>query len=373
MQFIDLKTQYERIESDIRKRIDKVLQSQTFIMGSEVGELEERLADYVGVRNAITCSSGTDALLMALMAFGLERNSAVFVPSFTFFASAESISLAGGIPVFVDCDPDDFNISISSLETEIQRVLTEGLLRPRGIIAVDLFGQPADYDALQKVADSYGLFLIEDAAQGFGSTYQGKKAGSFGTMAATSFFPAKPLGCFGDGGAVFTNDDEFAEVLKSIRIHGQGIDKYDNVRIGINGRMDTVQAAILLAKLAIFDSELETRNQVALSYHELLHDVLTVPMIKADRTSAWAQYSLLAKDTAERSRIINTLKEADIPSAIYYSKPIHLSEAYKNHYYQSGSLPVCEDFAQRIFSIPFHPYLSIKDIKTITSVIRSAL
>lgn len=373
MQFIDLKTQYERIESNIRARIDKVLQSQAFIMGPEVYELEDKLADYVGVKHAITCSSGTDALLMPLMAIGLEKNSAVFVPSFTFFASAESITLAGGTPVFVDCDPDNFNISISSLDAAIQRVLTEGLLIPRGIMAVDLFGQPADYDDLKKIADTYNLFLIEDAAQAFGSTYHGKQAGSFGTTAATSFFPAKPLGCYGDGGAVFTNDDELAETLKSIRVHGQGFDKYDNVRIGINGRIDTIQAAVLLVKLDIFDSELEARNQVALSYNELLHDVLDVPTVETDRTSVWAQYSLLAKDTAERSRILEAMKEAGIPSAIYYPTPIHLSTAYANLNYRPGSLPISEDLAQRVFSIPFHPYLSSQDIKTIVSVIRSAL
>ena len=248
MQFVDLHTQFERIEKDVCARVDKVLHSQKYIMGPEVAEIEEKLAAFASVKHVLTCSSGTDALVIALMAYGLTENDAVFVPSFTFFASAESITLAGGTPVFVDSDPITFNIDPVDLERAIHEVSKKGVLRPRGVIAVDLFGQPADYDELSKIVKNNDLFIIEDAAQGFGGTYKGKKAGSFGNVAATSFFPAKPLGAYGDGGAIFTDDDELAALMSSIRIHGQGSDKYDNVRIGINGRLDTIQAAILLAK-----------------------------------------------------------------------------------------------------------------------------
>jgi dTDP-4-amino-4,6-dideoxygalactose transaminase len=354
-------------------RIGKVLQSQRYIMGPEVSELEDALSEYVGVRHACTCSSGTDALVIPLMALGLTRQDAVFVPSFTFFATAESVTLAGGTPVFVDSEPTCFNLSPDDLERAIRATIAKGALRPCGIIAVDLFGQLADYDAIQKIADTYGLFLIEDAAQSFGATGYGKTAGAFGIAAAVSFFPAKPLGCYGDGGAVFTNDDSLAKKMRSIRVHGQGVDKYDNVRIGLNGRLDTIQAAVLLSKLAIFDDELASRAAVAAAYSQQLDDILITPRLRPGNTSAWAQYTLVADNEPQRSAILEALRAAEIPSAIYYPVPVHRSTAYASCEHNQRSLPVCEDLSQRVLSIPMHPYLSTTNIENITAVIRGAL
>lgn len=373
MQFIDLKTQFERIEDDVFSRVSTVLQSQKYVMGPEIAELEEKLAEYAGVRHAISCSSGTDALVIPLMGYDLKATDAVFVPSFTFFASAESITLAGGTPVFVDSDATTFNLSPADLDRAIDETLAEGKLTPRGIITVDLFGQPADYDEILAIADKHGLFVIEDAAQGFGGEYKGAKAGSFGNVASTSFFPAKPLGCYGDGGAIFTDDDDLAELIKSIRVHGQGSDKYDNVRIGVNGRLDSIQAAVLLSKLAIFDSEVEARNRVANAYSERLSDVLAVPAVTNGKLSVWAQYTLVAKDADERTAIIDACKAAGVPTAVYYPIPIHLSTAYKGLGYKLGDLPVCEDLANRVFSIPMHPYLQESDIEQIVAAVKEGL
>lgn len=373
MQFIDLKTQFERIEDDVFSRVSTVLQSQKYVMGPEIAELEEKLAEYAGVRHAISCSSGTDALVIPLMGYDLKATDAVFVPSFTFFASAESITLAGGTPVFVDSDAATFNLSPADLDRAIDETLAEGKLTPRGIITVDLFGQPADYDEILAIADKHGLFVIEDAAQGFGGEYKGAKAGSFGNVASTSFFPAKPLGCYGDGGAIFTDDDDLAELIKSIRVHGQGSDKYDNVRIGVNGRLDSIQAAVLLSKLAIFDSEVEARNWVANAYSERLSDVLAVPAVTNGKLSVWAQYTLVAKDADERTAIIDACKAAGVPTAVYYPIPIHLSTAYKSLGYKLGDLPVCEDLANRVFSIPMHPYLQESDIEQIVAAVKEGL
>jgi dTDP-4-amino-4,6-dideoxygalactose transaminase len=373
MQFIDLRTQFERIEGDVRSRIDAVLCDQKFIMGPSVTELEECLAHYAGVDHAFSCSSGTDALVIPLMAFDLKKDDAVFVPSFTFFASAESITLAGGTPVFVDSDPLTFNLSPTDLERAIEQTLAEGTLRPRGIMTVDLFGLPANYDRIEDIAQTYNLFIIEDAAQGFGSSYHGRKAGSFGAVAATSFFPAKPLGCYGDGGAIFTDDEELAELIRSIRVHGQGTDRYDNVRIGLNGRLDSIQAAVLLSKLEIFDDEIAARNRVAHAYTRALTDILVTPQSPDGFISAWAQYTLLAKDEAERTAILQALKDKDIPTAIYYPTPIHLSTAYASLGYQRGDLPVCEELSKRVFSLPMHPYLKDEEIDAITQTIRDRL
>ena len=373
MQFIDLTTQFERIEDDVFSRVSTVLQSQKYVMGPEIAELEEKLAEYAGVRHAISCSSGTDALVIPLMGYDLKATDAVFVPSFTFFASAESITLAGGTPVFVDSDATTFNLSPADLDRAIDETLAEGKLTPRGIITVDLFGQPADYDEILAIADKHGLFVIEDAAQGFGGEYKGAKAGSFGNVASTSFFPAKPLGCYGDGGAIFTDDDDLAELIKSIRVHGQGSDKYDNVRIGVNGRLDSIQAAVLLSKLAIFDSEVEARNRVANAYSERLSDVLAVPAVTNGKLSVWAQYTLVAKDADERTAIIDACKAAGVPTAVYYPIPIHLSTAYKSLGYKLGDLPVCEDLANRVFSIPMHPYLQESDIEQIVAAVKEGL
>ena len=373
MQFIDLKTQYQRIEQEMQKAVSEVVASQRYIMGPQVAELEEQLADYVGVKYALSCSSGTDALVIPLLAYKLEKNDAVFVPSFTFFASAESISLAGGTPVFVDSDPRTFNCTKQTLEEAYQKVIAKGELNPRGIIAVDLFGLPADYASIDSFAKEHDLFVVEDAAQGFGSEYAGKKAGSFGNVAATSFFPAKPLGAYGDGGAIFTDDDQLAELFTSIRVHGQGMDKYDNVRMGLNGRLDTIQAAVLLEKLKIFDSEIELRNQVATTYTARLQDVLETPYVPANMMSVWAQYTLLTKSAKERECIAKALDDHEIPWAVYYRIPVHLSTAYRHLGYEEGSLPVCESLSERAFSLPMHPYLSSEDIDRITAVIREAL
>ncbi|MDR1014708.1 MAG: DegT/DnrJ/EryC1/StrS family aminotransferase [Coriobacteriales bacterium] len=373
MQFIDLRTQFERIEDDVRARIDAVLQSQQFIMGPPVIELEERLAAFAGVRHALSCSSGTDALVIALMALGLEKDDAVFVPAFTFFASAESVTLAGGTPVFVDVDPVTFNLSPSSLGRAVDDTLAAGRLRPRGIMPVDLFGQPADYRAIEEVARAHGLFVIEDAAQGFGGSYHGRTAGSFGTVAATSFFPAKPLGCYGDGGAIFTDDDDLAALIASVRVHGQGADKYDNVRIGLNGRLDSLQAAVLLSKLDLFEQEIAERNRIAAAYTHELEGLLVTPTVPDGLVSTWAQYTLLAKDADERSRILAALKDKGVPTAVYYTTPLHLSTAYAALGYHEGDLPVCEDLSRRAFSLPMHPYLSETDLVLITQTIRECL
>lgn len=357
MQFIDLHKQYDLIEDSLRKRLDKILGEKRFIGGEEVDELENMLADYVGVKHVLACASGTDALIIPLRAYELKKDDAVFVPSFTFFASGESVSLAGGTPVFVDVDESTFNIDSDSLMQKIKEVKREGKLKPRGIIAVDLFGLPADYDEIKKIADQEGLFIIEDAAQGFGGSNKGRKAGSFGNMAGTSFFPAKPLGCYGDGGAIFTDDDDLYAVMKSVHVHGQGVDKYDNVRIGLNSRLDTIQAAVLLEKMSLFDRELELRNEAADYYEKRLSDYVKTPKIPEGYYSSWAQYTIQVKDEQTRQRIIDTLGAEGIPAMIYYPIPMHQSTAYKGDNLDTV-LPVSEKLSKVVMSIPMHPYLS---------------
>ncbi len=393
MDFIDLKTQQKRIKEALDANIQKVLAHGNYIMGPEIKELEERLAAYVGVKHALACASGTDALLMALMACGVGPGDAIFTTPFTFVATAEVITLLGATPVFVDIDPKTYNIDSARLALAIQAVKTndaslcplpdssasaffaasspsageargEGArLRPRGIITVDLFGLPADYDAIEKIAGDNGLFIIEDAAQSFGAEYKGKKACSFGKTGCTSFFPAKPLGCYGDGGMCFTDDDDLAAILDSIRVHGQGATRYENVRIGINGRIDTLQAAILLAKFSIFPEEIELRQVVANRYTALLASGASpvTPFIPDGCKSAWAQYSILARSEADRTALMDKLKAAGIPTAIYYPRPLHLQRAFANLGYRPGAFPVSEDAASRIFSLPMHPYLLESD------------
>jgi UDP-2-acetamido-2-deoxy-ribo-hexuluronate aminotransferase len=323
--------------------------------------LESRLAEYVGVKHAITCSSGTDALLMPLLAYGVGPGDAIFTTPFTFIATAEVIQILRATPVFVDIDPKTFNISPDALAQAIDNLSGNpktAHMRPRGVIPVDLFGQPADYDRINAVARYHGMFVLEDAAQSFGATYKGRRAGALAEVAATSFFPAKPLGCFGDGGAIFTDDDELAGVLRSIRVHGQGMHKYDNVRIGINGRLDTLQAAILLEKLAIFDDEVEKRQEVAYRYHRTLQAVVEVPYVSPDSTSVWAQYSVVSQD---RAQLQQKLKDAGIPTAVYYPLPLHLQGAFRHLGHQAGDFPVSENVSQSIFSLPMHPYLNRAD------------
>lgn len=392
MDFIDLKTQQQRIKAQLDANIQKVLNHGNYIMGPEVTQLEMKLAAYTGSKHAISCASGTDALLMALMAYGVKPGDAIFTTPFTFIATAEVISLLGATPVFVDIDPQTYNIDPAKLKLAIQAVKandpsiyplpnnnlklkTENLtLSPKGIIPVDLFGLLADYESIDAIAQEHGLFVVEDAAQSFGANYQGKMSCSYGDIACTSFFPAKPLGGYGDGGMCFTNDDQLSEVMKSVRIHGTGSHKYENVRIGINGRCDTIQAAILLAKFEIFPEEIELRNQVAERYSSLLtHDAsLLTPHIPQGHTSAWAQYSLLARDEDHRVALLKKLSDNKIPSAIYYPKPLHMQSAFWFLGYAPGAFPVSEDCAGRIFSLPMHPYLLESDQKLIVSALAAA-
>jgi len=364
MQFIDLKRQHDRIGDEIGRRMHAVMEHQKFIMGPEVAELEAALAEYTGRKYAFTCSSGTDALVIPLMAYELKETDAVFVPAFTFFASAESVSLAGGTPVFVD-SAEDFNMDLQDLECKILKVLKEGKLTPRGIIAVDLFGQACDYDAIGKLAEKYHLFVIEDAAQSMGGSFKGSRNCAFGDVSATSFFPAKPLGCYGDGGAIFTDDDALAGLIASIRVHGKGSDKYDNVRIGMNGRLDTLQAAVLLPKLAILDDEIARRQEIAAFYKRELEGVFELPAVAEDRISAWAQFTLLADNEEQRDRIIEEMKGHEIPIMVYYSCPMHMQTAYRHLGYEPADLPRALDFSKRVFSVPMHPYLTEEEVITI--------
>jgi dTDP-4-amino-4,6-dideoxygalactose transaminase len=369
MQFIDLNRQYEEVQDRMRRRIDAVLQHKQFIQGPEVKELELRLASYTGRKYVKSCASGTDALTISLMALGVKPGDAVFVPSFTFFASAESITLAGGTPVFVDCRRDTFNMSPDSLREAIFLTAEAGELRPRGIVAVDLFGQLAEFEEICAIARENGLFVLEDAAQGFGGRIGNRKACSFGDISATSFYPAKPLGCYGDGGAIFTDREDLAEAVESIRNHGQGRHKYDNVRIGLNSRLDTIQAAVLLVKLALFEKELVLRERVAQRYTEQLKDVIEVPHVLDGYSSSWAQYTLKAKNLEERKRILQALELSGMPTAVFYPTPIHKSIAYQNHPFPSPSLAATEELSQSVFSVPMHPYLSKAEIDRICSII----
>jgi UDP-2-acetamido-2-deoxy-ribo-hexuluronate aminotransferase len=355
--FIDLKTQQAKIEPQLKERIERVLAHGKYIMGPEIKELEERLAAYVGVKHVVSCSSGTDALLMPLMAYGVGPGDAIFTTPFTFIATAEVIQLLGATPIFVDIDPQTFNIDPTALKQAIAGLSQNprtASLKPKGIIPVDLFGQPADYDAINALAKQYNIFVLEDAAQSFGGTYKGRKACSLADVAATSFFPAKPLGGYGDGGAIFTNDDGLADVMRSVRVHGQGSDKYDNIRIGLNGRLDTLQAAIVLAKLDIFDHEVEARQNVAERYSRGLRDVVEVPYVAPDCTSIWAQYSILSD---QRQVFQDKLKAAGVPTAVYYPLPLHLQGAFKHLGLKPGDFPISEAASKSIFSLPMHPYL----------------
>lgn len=363
MEFIDLHAQYLQLRDEINANIQKVLDHGKYIMGPEVFELEEQLAEYVGVKHCITCANGTDALQMVLMAWDIKAGDAVFVPSFTFMSTAEVVSLQGATPVFTDIDIKTFNMSAESLEKQIKKVLEEGKLTPKAIIPVDLFGQPADYEQIGQIAQKYNLLVLEDAAQGFGGNINGKMACSFGDAATTSFFPAKPLGCYGDGGAIFTDSDELASLLKSIRIHGKGTEKYDNIRIGLNSRLDTIQAAILLPKLTAFkEYELQKRNEIAYQYTEALKDKYNTPFVSANMQSSWAQYTLLLNSEEERNALQRKLKEHDIPSMIYYPKPLHLQTCYKDLEYGKCSLINSENASKCVLSLPMSPWMDEYDI-----------
>ena len=372
MDFIDLKSQQNQIRDKIENRIQSVLDHGKYIMGPEVSELEEKLAAYVNVKYCITCSSGTDALLLLLMAKDIGPGDAVLTTPFTYIATAEVISLLGAEPIFVDIYPETFNMDPSGIQDAIQYAFKKGLM-PKAIIPVDLFGLPARYRLITEIAQENNLFILEDAAQGFGGSIRSKKSGSFGHAGATSFFPAKPFGCYGDGGAVFTNDEELASVIRSIRVHGSGSDKYDNIRVGINGRLDTIQAAILLEKFEIFEKELELRNNVASYYNENLNSNFRTPYTPKDYFSSWAQYSLLADSDLARQKAISSLRDCGIPSMIYYRIPLHLQKVFQNLGYNKGDFPISEKVSDYIFSLPMHPYISTDQQNQILEVLNHVL
>jgi UDP-2-acetamido-2-deoxy-ribo-hexuluronate aminotransferase len=370
MQFIDLATQQKRIRSQIEENFRKILDHGQYILGPEIKEIEEKLAAFVGVPYAVSVASGTDALLMPLMVEKIGPGDAVFTSTFTFIATAGAIALTGASPVFVDIDPETFNIDPHKLEQAILRVRVEKKLIPKGIIPVDLFGQPADYTAIQAIADKYKLFVLEDAAQSFGASQNGKKTGALAHSAATSFFPAKPLGCYGDGGMIFTDDKNTFEQLLSIRVHGQGTDKYTNVRIGINGRMDSLQAAVLLAKMEIFPEEIGMRQEVAARYDRLLAGAVKTPKILKGNVSAWAQYSVRHP---RRDAVIQKLRQNGIPTAVYYPIPLHLQQAFAYLGFRKNDFPAAEKIAGEIFSLPMHPYLNGTDQDRICAIIDSTV
>ncbi|MGC9460093.1 DegT/DnrJ/EryC1/StrS family aminotransferase [Vibrio genomosp. F10] len=354
MQFIDLETQYKHLKQKIDARISDVLNHGQYIMGPEVYELENKLAEFVGVKHAITCANGTDALTLSMMALNIHEGDAVFCPTFTFFATAETIAFANATPVFVDSDETTFNICPQSLVSQIEKTISEGKLVPKAIITVDLFGLPANYPEIEAIASKYDLKLIEDAAQGFGGSINGQMAGSFGDIATTSFFPAKPLGCYGDGGAIFTNSDEYASLVRSYRIHGKGGDKYDNVRIGVNSRLDTIQAAILLEKLTEFPTEMVARNSLAERYKSEYSNLYLTPVVPEGYVSSWAQYTLRSND---RVSSMQSFSERGIPTMVYYRTCMHEQTAFAHLCYKKGDFPVAEKLSGEVFSIPMHGYM----------------
>ncbi len=371
MEFRDLKKQYQMHRQEIDNAIKTVVNEAHFISGPQVTQLEEKLAAYVGVKHCIACANGTDALQLTLMAWGIAAGDAVFVPDFTFFSSGEVVPLVGASPVFVDIDADTYNISPESLERAIEYVIQNTDLKPRVIVAVDLFGQPADYEKIRRIADKYDLLVLEDAAQGFGGRVGERRACSFGDISITSFFPAKPLGCYGDGGAVFTDNDEWADLLRSLHVHGKGGDKYDNIRIGLNSRLDTLQTAVLLAKLDFLEEELVRCDQIAAEYTGQLAGVVKVPVIREGMRSAWAQYTICLENTKEREYLMASLKEAGIPTAVYYKKPMHLQQAFAGHLIEAVPCVQTEDICGRCVSLPMHPYLEEEQIEAVCKQITS--
>jgi len=371
MQFRDLKAQYGRYREEIDAAISSVLERAAFIGGQEVGELEEELAEYAGVKHCITCANGTEAMSLMLMAWGIGKGDAVFVPDFTFFSTGEVVSLCGATPVFVDVDRETFNIDLKQLDRAIVREIEAFKIHPRVIIPVDLFGLPADYPGIKHLIRGYHMWVLEDGAQGFGGRIGEQRALSFGHAATTSFFPAKPLGCYGDGGAVFTDDDIWAEEIRSLKVHGKGDGKYDNVRIGVNSRLDTIQAAILKVKLKAFKAhELEDVNRVAAWYGAGLDGVVQLPVVPEGFYSSWAQYTIKLKNRAERDGLQAFLKERGIPSAIYYQKPMHQQSAYAHMNLKDEDFPVSTELSQTVLSLPMHPYLSEVDVEQVCEAVK---
>ena len=369
MEFRDLKKQYQLHKTEIDSAMQSVLLSSHFIGGEPVKQLEEKLADYVGVKHCITCANGTDALQLALMAWGIGEGDAVFVPDFTFFSTAEVVPWVKATPVFVDVEKDTFNISPQSLEAAIQEIIKEGKLTPKVVIAVDLFGQPADFPAIRVITEKYNILLLEDGAQGFGGRIGEKMACSFGNIATTSFFPAKPLGCYGDGGAIFTDNDEWARLIESYKVHGKGEHKYDNVRIGLNSRLDTLQAAVLLAKFDGFvEMEIDAVNRVAEQYIKCLSDVVEVPKVKEGFVSSWAQYTV--RVASNRDRLKAVLEENSIPNMIYYSKPLHEQLAFKEQKRIYCGLDNTIELCSEVLSLPMHPYMENIDVEYVCAAVR---
>ncbi len=370
MEFRDLKKQYETMEKAITGGIQAVLSDAHYIQGRQVKELEDALSEYVGVKHCITCANGTDALQLALMAWNISAGDAVFVPDFTFFSSGEVVAAVGAAPVFVDVDPDTYNMSVGSLRKMIEKTIAEGNYLPKAIIAVDLFGQPADYEEIRKIADEYHLRILEDGAQGFGGAIGDTRACAFGDISTTSFFPAKPLGCYGDGGAVFTDDAEWAKTIRSLAVHGKGESKYDNVRIGMNSRLDTIQAAVLLAKLSVFcEKELDASEKVAQFYTERLRGFVKTPMIRKGFFSSWAQYTIQVDNRDTRDGLQQFLKESQIPTAVYYQKPMHCQKAFHQFAFDDKDYPVTNRLSDIVLSLPFHPYMEQNEAQQVVDKI----
>ena len=376
MEFRDLKKQYQILKTDIDYKVQSVYESAHYISGPEVKDLEDQLAEYVGVKHCITCANGTDAITLALKAWGVGEGDVVFVPDFTFFSSGECPAGEGATCVFVDVDDRTYNMNPDKLEEAIKRVKEDGIYNPRVVVAVDLFGQPADYDRIRPICDKYDLLLLEDGAQGFGGSIRGRMACSFGDIATTSFFPAKPLGCYGDGGAVFTDSDEWATLLRSIAVHGKNADdKYDNVRLGLNSRLDTIQAAILQVKLKAFkDYEVDDINKVANWYmNRLAGTGIVLPLIKEGFISSWAQFTIQLPDGLDRTELQAKLKENDIPSMIYYMKPMHKQGAFDNTYSKNADCSVTERLCKTVLSLPLHPYMTEMDVEFVSGIIKEII
>ncbi len=370
MQFRDLKRQYEVLKNDIDRAMIDVASSSAYIGGKQVKQLETELAEYVGVRHCVSCANGTDALTLALKALGVGHGDAVFVPDFTFFSTAEVVSLEGATAVFVDVDMETYNISVADLEKKVEAVKREEELTLKAVITVDLFGLPADYEGVREIADRNGMYVVEDGAQGFGGTRNGRRACSMGDICTTSFFPAKPLGCYGDGGACFTDNDEWAALMESYKVHGKGEMKYDNVRIGMNSRLDTLQATILLVKFKAFrDYELTDINEVARRYSEMLKGVVKyTPVVEAGSYSSWAQYTIQLESREQRDRVQRELKEKGIPTMVYYPKPMHCQTVYKEEKIY-GACPNAELLSETVLSLPIHPYMTRDEIEEVVRAV----
>jgi len=374
MEFRDLKAQYKNHKKEIDSAIQNVLSATDFISGEEVDDFERQLAEYVGVKHCITCANGTEAMTLALMTWGIKENDAVFVPDFTFFSTGEVVSFVGATPVFVDVDRTTFNLDPSQLEKAIKKVISEGKLTPKVVIPVDLFGLPANFLEINKITKKYNLLVLEDGAQGFGGNINGKRACSFGDISTTSFFPAKPIGCYGDGGAIFTNNDAEAELLRSLKVHGKGETKYDNERIGVNSRLDTIQAAILQVKLkALIDHELVDVNKAFKFYNEKLSGVVEIPVIPKGFYSSFAQYTIKLKSKQERDELQAKLKTFGIPTFVYYKKAMHKQGAFSYMKFDENDFKVTNELVETVLSLPMHPYLTESDINFISDKIKKSL